>query len=126
MTTLNTKIETLNNAIEALKNEIEQAQKKVDCFEYEVTESEFDELLDECYPEVEVCGLTFYPSDVLKSCDPIAYRCAKSDYESNYDLDGCQEYQDLLCNLESLQDDLYDLELELESLEIDLKHAINN
>ena len=126
MNTLNAKIETLNNAIEALKNEIEQAQKEVDFFEYEVTESEFDDFLDDCYSKVQIGEMTFYPSDVLKSCDPIAYRCSKSDYESNFDLDDCQEYQDLLETVENLESELEDLESELEDLESELDSLDND
>lgn len=35
----------------------------------------FDSMLDECYPEVEVCGYSFQASRALKELDPIAYRC---------------------------------------------------
>ena len=61
--------------------------------------------------------MEFYPSDILKSCDPIAYRCAKSDYESNIDLDDVEEYSDLKDGLEALEADLEDLESELEDLQ---------
>jgi hypothetical protein len=46
-------------------------------------ETEFDEFLDEVYPEVKLGMMTFYPSQILKNCDPIAYRI------------GLQEYQDM-------------------------------
>lgn len=48
----------------------------------------FNEWLDEIYPTVDVAGITFYPSDILKECDPIAYRCAMSDWESYYEAEG--------------------------------------
>jgi hypothetical protein len=44
-------------------------------------EERYDEFLDEVYGEVQIGTLTFYPSDILKSCDPIAYRVGLSDYE---------------------------------------------
>lgn len=34
----------------------------------------FDVMLDECYPEVQVCGYSFDASRALKEMDPIAYR----------------------------------------------------
>ena len=132
MSTLNAKIEQLNNAIEmkqgeieSLKRDITNAQNEVDCFEYEVAEAEYDDFLDDCYPTVELMGMTFYPSDVLKSCDPIAYRCSKSDYESNYDLDDCQEYNDLVETVENLESELENLESELENLESELENLEN-
>jgi hypothetical protein len=44
-------------------------------------EERYDEFLDEVYGEVQIGTLTFYPSDILKNCDPIAYRVGLSDYE---------------------------------------------
>lgn len=45
-------------------------------------ETIYDELLDDCYPVYKIGDLTFYPSQILKECDPIAYRCGLSDFES--------------------------------------------
>ena len=47
---------------------------------YELEES-FDEMLDDCYPVVKIGEMTFSPSQVLKNCDPVAYRVSVSDYE---------------------------------------------
>lgn len=122
MTTFTTKlviqdqIETLEHNIAELNNEIDSKQKEIDSFEYEVSESDFDEFLDDIEESVVVCGMTFYPSDILKSCDPVAYRCAKSDYESNYDLDDIEEYNDLKDELELLEYKLELLEAELDVL----------
>ena len=110
-------IEALDHNIAELKNEIKDKQKEIDSFEHEVSEADFDEFLDDIEEAITVCGMTFYPSDVLKSCDPIAYRCAKSDYESNYDLDEVEEYQDLKQELEELESKLEDIESELEELQ---------
>ena len=53
-----------------------------------MTEEEmFDEMLDECYPVVKIGELTFYPSQILKECDPIAYRIGVSEYEDMVDED---------------------------------------
>jgi hypothetical protein len=46
-----------------------------------MTEEMFDEMLDELYPVVIMGELTFYPSQILKNCDPIAYRIAMSECE---------------------------------------------
>lgn len=48
----------------------------------EHTEEEYDEFLDECYGEVVIGCITFSPSTVLRECDPIAYRCGLTDYDS--------------------------------------------
>lgn len=113
---INQQIEMLESKIDLIKGDIENKQSEIDNFEYEVSESDFDSYLDD-EGSVTVCGLEFYPSDILKSCDPVAYRCAKSDYESNYDLDDVAEYSDLKEELESLESELEDLESELEDLQ---------
>ena len=43
-------------------------------------ESAYDEMLDECYGEVNVAGFTYSTSEALFKLDPIAYRCGMSDY----------------------------------------------
>ncbi|NBW20371.1 MAG: hypothetical protein EBR82_71630 [Caulobacteraceae bacterium] len=39
-----------------------------------------DEMLDEVYPEIKIGNLTFYPSQVLANCDPIAYQISVNEY----------------------------------------------
>jgi hypothetical protein len=46
-------------------------------------EEMFRDMLDECYGEIEVCGIAFEPSHILEKCDPIAYRVYMSDYISS-------------------------------------------
>ena len=113
---INQQIEMLESKIDEIKADIENRQSEIDNFEYEISESGFDSYLDDSEETVTVCGLDFCPSDILKNCDPIAYRCAKSDYESNYDLDDVEEYCDLKDELEALEYELEDLESELEDL----------
>jgi hypothetical protein len=47
----------------------------------EQLEQSFDELMDEIYPVVKFGELTFYPSNILKTCDPIAYQISVSEHE---------------------------------------------
>jgi hypothetical protein len=42
----------------------------------------FDEWIDDIYEPITLGALTFYASDILYKCDPIAYRCSVSDWES--------------------------------------------
>ena len=117
---LETMIATVESKIDDIKNQIDEKQKEIDHFEYLCTESEYDEFLDEVEGSVTVAGMEFYASDILKSCDPVAYRCGKADYESNFDLDNCEEYNDLQDELEALEHDLEDLEDQLSDLESEL------
>jgi len=41
----------------------------------------FDEMLNDSYPVVTIGQLTFYPSQILKECDPIAYNEALYDFQ---------------------------------------------
>ena len=42
----------------------------------------FNDMLDECYQDVVIAGLTYSASVAFKRIDPIAYRVAMNDYES--------------------------------------------
>ena len=119
---LRAQIRHLERDIEDKQGEICTAQSNIETFEYEASESEFDEFLDEVDSSVVIYGVEFSPSDILKLLDPVAYRCAKNDFESDYDLDNCEEYSDLKDELEALEDQLSDLENELDELngELDL------
>lgn len=43
-------------------------------------EERYEQMIDDCHEEVEVCGYNYSPSYVLKSVDPTAFRCGFSDY----------------------------------------------
>lgn len=118
--TLKAQISRLETVISEWKDNITSKQSEIDNFEYECSDDEFSDWIDSIYPEVNIGSLTFSPSDVMKELDPIAYRCGKSDYESNYDLDDCEEYTTLKDELETLEDELSDLESELEELQDEL------
>ena len=42
----------------------------------------FNDMLDGCYQDVVIAGLTYSASVAFKRIDPIAYRVAMNDYES--------------------------------------------
>lgn len=46
-----------------------------------MNEEEFDDWLDDVYPTYQIAGVTLYPSQMLKNCDPIAYRIALSEWD---------------------------------------------
>ena len=119
-------IRHLERDIEDKQGEICTAQSNIETFEYSCTDDEYDEFLDEIEGSIGVAGMEFLPSDILKSCDPVAYRCAKNDFESNYDLDNCEEYNDLKDELESLEDQLADLESDLDELNDELDSLEND
>jgi hypothetical protein len=58
-----------------------------------LTESEaresYNEMLDECYPEVVLGYSTFSPSDVLRTMDPTCYEMGFTEYCDNMADDEC-------------------------------------
>lgn len=116
MNTLITKRDEIRSQIDNVQSSIDELKECINNFEYTCSDSEFDEYLDEDGEQHTSVG-SFYPSDILKSCDPVAYRCAKSDYESEYDLDDCQEYTDMVEQLDDLESDLSSLESDLEEIQ---------
>lgn len=50
--------------------------------EVELSSGLYQDILNEVYDDVEVCGMTFGAGDILEALDPVAFRCSKGDYES--------------------------------------------
>lgn len=55
-------------------------------------EDDFDIVLDEEHPEIEIVGIKYNTSHILKTLDPTAYMCALGDYLNNV-------YQDFIEDL---------------------------
>ena len=110
-------IEQVKTEIENLELNISEVKAEIDNFEYSMTDSEFDDILDNSYDEVDICGITYWASYALKECDPVAYCCMKSEYEGGFDLDNCTEYTGMVESLESLESELESLQDELNDLE---------
>lgn len=51
--------------------------------EISMSDSEYVDILDEIYGDVQVCGMTFGSGSLLQDADPTAFRCGKGDYESS-------------------------------------------
>jgi len=119
-------INAVESKIAEVNQQIEDTQREIDHFEYSCSDDEYDQYLDDVYGDVQVCSFEYPTSQALKLLDPIAYRCGKSDYETDYDLDDVEEYNDLKDKLESLENQLSDLESELEELNDQLEYLEND
>lgn len=53
-----------------------------DVYTYSELEDLYEEDLNDIYPEVKIGELIFSAGDILRSCDPIAFRCGVSDWSS--------------------------------------------
>jgi len=49
-------------------------------FTQEELEEQFDEMMDELYPPYKIGELTYYASQILNNCDPIAYQISVQEY----------------------------------------------
>jgi hypothetical protein len=52
-----------------------------------MTEEDFDDWLDDVFPTYAIAGVELLPSQMLKNCDPIAYRIALSEMEDEEEED---------------------------------------
>ena len=59
--------------------------------EVEKSESEYEEMLNDIYGTVEICGMTFDSGRALKELDPIAFRCGMSDLPLQYQCTECDK-----------------------------------
>ena len=47
-------------------------------------EYQYQEMLDDCYGEIAICGYQYSASHALERIDPIAYNCGFADFSADY------------------------------------------
>jgi hypothetical protein len=80
MKTLQEKLDLAAKAVEPILAEL--LNEKTDYELEQELREQFDEYLNDCHDPVVIAGILFYPADILKECDPIAYRVFLNDFES--------------------------------------------
>lgn len=60
------------------------------CIDGSCPEDYIDDYIDNCYDRVEIAGIKFYPSQIVKECDLILYEEIERDYEDMV-LERCKE-----------------------------------
>lgn len=82
------------------------------------TEALFAEIIDETYEEVQIMGLNFSPSEIVRKLDPVAFRCymndsisdleslkyVAGDYYHAHEVEELQQELEDLADLEASQD----------------------
>ena len=121
-------IELLQAEIHKLQAQIkdkEAQQNSIECDPDDLAD-QFDECLDEA-GSIEVAGFTFYPSQILKGCDPICYHYGLNDFADSYfNKEETEEYQALQEEIDQLESDIEDLESEIEDLENQIEEIEEN
>lgn len=105
-------LQNIQQQIDSLQSQIAEVKKEINNFDASdyISESEYDDMLDECYDMVHIGNLSYYPSQVLREVDPVAYRCGYNDYIDSVELEEIPEYQELQEQLEELENELEELE----------------
>ena len=125
---LQAEIQMKEHAIRKLQVQIKDKQTQQNNIECDPDDlqDQFDECLDEA-GSIKVAGCTFYPSQILKACDPIAYRCGLNDFaDTEFDKESTEEYQSLQEEIDQLESDIEDLESEIEDLENQIEEIEEN
>lgn len=89
------------------------------------TEELYANMLDECFPDCEIAGMSFTTSRALKELDPTAFRCGECDYIDSlslieiqgdyYEQDAVEAERDGL--VDELESAIEDLQTEIEDEE---------
>ena len=119
MQNLESQIEYLNDQIIEKWEQWGDIVNDINYFDPEdhISEEDYEQMLDDCHEMVVIGGLEFYPSTVLKECDPIAYNIGFSEYADSFELEEFPEYRELVDERDSLEAEIEDLKAELENLE---------
>lgn len=91
----------------------DEFQRKLEEAIYDYVDGHYDDMLDETHQDYEIGDLTFSASQVLKECDPTAYRCMLNDAvdselrEANYllDVEGSYSVEDTTFSIEETDDE---------------------
>jgi hypothetical protein len=54
----------------------------VDATQKEITDEEYEEILNDSYPTVSICGHEYDAGHALRMIDETAFNCGKNDYEA--------------------------------------------
>lgn len=119
------KLNDIKNEITELQLIIERQQdllrvlgKQMENFELDAYdyEGEYQSMLEDAYPYVDICGMTMSPVAIIREMDPTAYRCGLIDYVDGIDKEDTDEYRDLERRRDDTESYLDALELDLEDL----------
>lgn len=62
------------------ENAFDTAEEAADYIIEDMDDDAYDEMLDECYENIDICGYSYSPSVALSRVDEVAYNCGRNDY----------------------------------------------
>ena len=65
------------------EHEFNDVHEAADYISENVDDNEYEEYLNNIYPEIELCGATYLPAQVLFEVDRVNYYCCMTDWRSN-------------------------------------------
>lgn len=101
--------ETLINDILDLSKELAELKEREEELENNDNEEEYDDMLDDVYGEIDVCGYKYYAGRLLQEIDPVAYNCGHSDYNNSLLSDIQSEIEEKEEEIKILQEELNNL-----------------
>lgn len=91
--------------LEEFKKELEEKESELKGLEEGYNTEEYEEMLNDSYEPFKMGDLTYYPADILKNCDEIAFNCGLNDYNS-------EKIDDLNGEIKELREQIAELEKE--------------
>jgi len=70
----------------------------------------YEEMLNESYPEADVCGYNYSAGYLLRQIDSIAFRCGMNDHTCN-----CEEIENKQAEVEKIEEDIERIRTEAKS-----------
>ena len=116
---LMTELGNLRRDLETVERALQSDIDHFDPFEY-LDDDSFEEILNDIYGEIEVCGHTHEAGRLLRIIDPATFDQAKVDHASSmdvHDFRSFSEYHDLEEALEDVEENLRYVESAIEDLE---------
>lgn len=117
---LNTRIDELCKEREGLENtDINEIVDDI--------EKRYCQMLDDCYPKIEIGCITLFPSNVLRKMDPIAYNIGMSDYEDSLasEINDLPEWDDIESQIEGIDESIKDICEEIDEIDYEIAEMIH-
>ena len=112
-------INDMYKRLNELDERIKSIQKQMDNFELDADdfEDEYEEILRAEYGTVNICGMTMDAVNVLKECDPTAFRNELLDYVNHFSKEDIPAYKTLESRLDDYIKEYEKLQIEIEEEE---------
>jgi predicted nuclease with TOPRIM domain len=115
-------LQSKQEKLEEIESELDEVTEKMDNFEIDPYDFEdrYQDMINDCYGDVNLGGMSWSADYVLRELDPTMYKCGLLDYVDSIDKEDVEKYKELMEEQEELEKSKEKIEEEIEEIEQEL------